>query len=347
LILVSDLRITTSYFFEDESSWPGVNEYYGLSDHDDDGLKTYKELNEYGTNPINADTDEDGVNDGDEVNIYQTSPTSYTTEFIGPRDKYESTLTQYENNYYRKHQQSSIRNNFTKIYLDEFLMTYGTHVQYIDDQGILPYNSFQLRVDAAGIFDPDIDGYFSSSEGFYYDQYVVDSMMVEIQLFINDVKFNFNEYISNSRSIIMTQDNPNNGMNTVWFDALIQGLSIFDPTPVSDIYYSLQSCNSILGEYLNTGDVKTNSLLLDGGLKMGIDYGENFLGFSNGKYNLGVELSFDFLNLPLNSGDKLTFDIKYSVKPHLNTWVLTIPTSGTTYMDIFEYFEIFDIYYVP
>src|SRR3972149_2042984 len=59
------------------------------ADTDGDGLKDGEEVNKFNSNPILADTDGDGLNDGIEVNLYQTNPIKADSDQDGLNDNEE------------------------------------------------------------------------------------------------------------------------------------------------------------------------------------------------------------------------------------------------------------------
>ena len=60
-------------------------------DSDDDGLSDGEEIQVYGTEPDDPDTDDEGLNDGDEVHVYGTNPREPDTDFDRLSDYVEVT----------------------------------------------------------------------------------------------------------------------------------------------------------------------------------------------------------------------------------------------------------------
>ena len=56
------------------------------SDSDQDGLGDQTEVEDSGTDPLDADSDDDGLNDGDEVNLYETNPFEWDSDNDGLSD---------------------------------------------------------------------------------------------------------------------------------------------------------------------------------------------------------------------------------------------------------------------
>ena len=67
--------------FQDSDSVGG-----GALDSDSDGLTTFEEITNTGTDPENPDSDDDGLSDGDEVNTYNTDPNNPDTDGGGTND---------------------------------------------------------------------------------------------------------------------------------------------------------------------------------------------------------------------------------------------------------------------
>lgn len=55
-------------------------------DTDSDGLNDWAEMNEYDTNPLEADSDGDGLGDGEEINEYDTDPNAADSDGDGLSD---------------------------------------------------------------------------------------------------------------------------------------------------------------------------------------------------------------------------------------------------------------------